>query len=206
MPTCLYCDKDLYHYTNLSHFLSDDPLCLECREKMMKKELNINLDSLKVKALYPYESLFRSILLQYKEACDEALYPVFLRPYLDYLRLLYHGYTIVTIPSSRSKLSYRGFDHMELMVSEVQLPKLKALCSIKDINQSQKDLKERRKMQNNFALLTRKLPAKILLIDDVITSGSSLLGAYNVLRPHVKKIKALTLAYSDVWQRDLPSN
>ena len=165
----------------------------------MKKEINFTLEGLEVKALYPYDSLFKSMLLQYKEALDEALYPLFLRPYLSYLRLIYHGYTIITIPSSKAKLAKRAFDHMELIVSEVKLRKLKALRSIKDIDQRAKSLQERKEMLDNFELLTKELPSKILLVDDVITSGASLLGAYRVLRPHVKKIKALALAYSEAW-------
>ena len=35
---------------------------------------------------------------------------------------------------------------------------------------------------------------KVLVVDDVYTTGSSIMGVCNALRPHCKKIRALTLA------------
>lgn len=200
MPTCLYCDEDLYKHTSLTHFLGNDCLCLDCRKKMRPKEINFNLEGLKIKSLYPYESEYKSILIGYKEGLDEALYPLFLRPYLTYLRLIYHGFSITTIPSSRSKLAFRAFDHMKLIVSELRLPYIETMRSLKDINQSQKNYEERKKMRHNFELINRDLPKKLLIIDDVITSGSSLLGAYDILKPHTQKIEALALSYSSNWE------
>ena len=55
-------------------------------------------------------------------------------------------------------------------------------------------------MRHNFELVNHNLPKKLLIVDDVITSGASLLGAYDILRPRVSKIEALALSYSSNWE------
>ena len=62
-----------------------------------------------------------------------------------------------------------------------------------ELIQEGKGAGERRKMLENY-LYTGEDLRNVLIADDVMTTGSSLYGAYTVLRPHAKKIQAVCLA------------
>ena len=49
-------------------------------------------------------------------------------------------------------------------------------------------------MKNNYIYEGPKLD-KVLLVDDVVTTGSSMIGAYNALKNSCNSVKAVSLAY-----------
>ena len=65
-------------YTFRSFFLKEDELCPSCRKKMQVKRKLIGLGDFKVESFFEYDSIFKSLLLQFKECHDEALKSVFL--------------------------------------------------------------------------------------------------------------------------------
>ena len=154
----------------------------------------IDLKEFKVESFFEYDSLFRTILLQYKECHDEALKDVFLYDLSDYIDLKYHGYELLLVPSSRKKLEERGFDHLEGIFSSLHLKRIDGLKMKEELCQEGKDLKERERMMNNY-LYEGGYHERILIVDDMITTGSSLKGVYHSIRPYVKNIKVLSLAY-----------
>lgn len=203
---CIYCDEK-YDYNNslIDMYLSDDMLCTKCRSELIIKRKRTKLDGLKVTSYYPYEGLIKDLLLQYKECFDEALCDVFFFRIKDEIRLLYHGYTLIPCPSSRSKKERRGFDHMVKMCGCLKMPILDCLYMQDDISQVSKDQRKRKRMIDNIKVKEDiVIPDKILLVDDVITTGSTLLGAYKALGKD--KLKAITLcfvnkdAHSDKFQ------
>ena len=204
MPTkCLYCDEDYNKNSGIFHILfSKDPLCEKCRAKLKLKRHYIKVNNFKLECFYEYDEFFRSLILQYKECYDEALYPVFLYNLKRYLEMKYHGYTVVWVPSSKSKLLERGFDHMELMLKNIKLKKLNALYQSQDIDQKNKSFKERKAIQQSISLKAGLiLPDKILLIDDVVTSGNSITAAYNLLKNEVTELKVLSLSCTKKWNK-----
>ena len=60
--------------------------------------------------------------------------------------------------------------------------------------QEGKNLKERRKMLDNYEYVGPDID-KVLIVDDLVTTGSSILGVYKTVRPYAMKVKALSLAY-----------
>ena len=99
-------------------------------------------------------------------------------------------------PSSRSNLKRRGFDHMELMLEGLKLKKVDIVEKIEDISQNALNRTERLKMSHNYRLKEGyKIPDKVLLIDDIMTTGSSLYGVYKLFKDIVTKIEVLSLAY-----------
>lgn len=100
------------------------------------------------------------------------------------------------MPSSKEKMLERGF----LPVREM----LQA-CKLEIIEPFYKTSNHKQSLQNmqNRALISQviqrrsdvSLPQKpLLLVDDVCTSGSTILCAYQKLLPHTYKIEALVLA------------
>lgn len=164
-------------------------MCASCRQQLHACWRDIRIEGINIHYLYTYEGYFKSMLLQYKEGGDEALAPVFLGAYAPYLAWRYRHYSLVCLPSTQKKLQERGFEHVALMCQKLGL-KRKKIALKKELCQAGKNRNQRLAMRHNFCLADEyQKTEKILLVDDVLTSGSSLLGARELLSPWVKKVE-----------------
>lgn len=189
---CIYCDKLINTYSFKSIFLKEDPFCMECREKLIFKKKIINVNGYNVETFCKYDGMFKNLLIQYKECYDEALKDVFLYDIKEYIEFKYHDYYLCLVPSSQNKLKQRGFNHLELMCKNIKLKRIK-LKMINDISQQNKNYNDRKLMENNFVYSGEKVD-KVLIFDDVLTTGSSIMGAINALKPYTSKIKIIVLS------------
>ena len=190
---CLYCNENINKYTLYGLLIEHDQLCLSCRSKMKYHHIKFKLDDLEVESFYEYDSLFKDILLQYKECYDEALKDIFLYKIIDYLKLKYADYEILYVPSSKTKIEERGFNHLKNIFEQLGLNEVKGLKMIEDISQFGKNYIERCAMLKNYVYEGQKLN-KVLIVDDVFTSGSSLKGVYDVIKKNCRQCKAIVLA------------
>ena len=110
----------------------------------------------------------------------------------------YRNYIFVPLPSYKARDKERGFNHIEEILKFNDLPYLNLLKKDKDIKQSSLSKEEREQEKNLFSLnetidLSNK---KICLIDDVITTGSSMRQALRLIRfLKPKKITFLALSH-----------
>ena len=190
---CLYCDAKIYKESLYSLFIEKDKLCSACREKIKQNHQIFIRDGIKIETFYHYDSLFKDLLLQYKECYDEALKDVFLYGIKERIILKYHGYKIIYVPRSKEKLNQRGFNHLKLIFDELHFEEVSGLRMIEELSQVNKDKKQREKMLNNYLYEGNKLD-KVLIVDDVYTTGSSIIGVSRALKPYANNIRALTLA------------
>ena len=190
---CLYCDKVINRYSLYSLLIEKDKLCIDCRKDMKLKIHEFKLEELECISFYEYDSLFKTILLQYKECYDEALSEVFLYKIDLMIGLLFMGYKVVYVPSSLSKKEKRGFDHLSLIFNSLDFKVVDGLKMKKELVQEGKDLAHRREMCNNYYYDGDYID-KLLIVDDVCTTGSSLCGVYNAFKGKARVIKALVLA------------
>ena len=153
----------------------------------------MRIGNLDVLTLYNYDGFFRDLLIQYKECYDEALAPVFLYMLKDYIRLRYRGYKLLFVPSSKTKINERGFNHLELIFKDIKLDIINGLYMKEDMIQEGKNLSERKKIIDNYVYSGKKYN-KVLVVDDVLTSGSSVLGVYNAIKPYANKVDILVLS------------
>jgi len=161
----------------------------------------IELEDLKCEILYLYNDAFSSYLLQYKELYDEALYPLFLAADSARLRKKYGNYTLVCPPSSEKKLAERGFHHVEKMFSVLALPIVMPFEKVDEYSQKTGGRKARK---NVVSHIRRKqgvtLPdTPLLLVDDVLTTGSTLLSCYHLLQPFSREVRALAVSGNKRW-------
>ena len=191
---CLFCDKQIDKYDLRSLFLEKDELCVSCRAQLKVRHRYLDFGAFRVESFYEYEGIFRSLLLQYKECGDEALKKVFLYGLKDHLNIRYFGYKMILVPSSRRKLESRGFDHLAGIFEGLRLERAGGLKMVEELSQEGKSFFERLKMADNYVYEGEKLD-KVLIVDDVVTTGSTLRGVYRSIFEHAKTVKVLSLAY-----------
>ena len=149
---CKLCDENINSLSLYDIFFERDVLCKECRSKMNFKRRIYHFRDLEIEYFYDYNPAFQTLLLQYKECYDEALYDAFLYKIDNYINLRYFGYQLLLAPSSKRKKEKRGFDHLEKMFKNVELKRVKGLKIVKDINQHGKSFFQRSQMEDNYML------------------------------------------------------
>lgn len=191
---CLYCGNEINKISVESILLEEDVLCVNCRKMLRINKKDVKINGLEIHTLYNYdEGLFKDFLIQYKECFDEALAPVFLYLLKDYIRFKYWGYKVLFVPSSMEKVNQRGFIHLNKIFEGVKMPIIEGLSMKEELAQEGKSYVQRRKMVENY-IYNGKAIKKVLIVDDVLATGSSVLGVYNAIKPYSKKVKILTLA------------
>ena len=112
--------------------------------------------------------------------------------------LLEKDYYLVPVPMTKRKLLLRGFNQSEILARTLNNKKIfLGLKKIKETKpQAQLNFEERKTNLLGAFLLKEKPPLKLILIDDVITSGETLKICGETLRAGgAKEIIALTILF-----------
>ena len=118
----------------------------------------------------------------------------------DYINLRYFNYGILFAPSSKMKIEKRGFNHLEEMFKDVSLKRVTGLKMKNELIQENRSALDRRKMKDNFVYDGPKYK-NILIVDDVVTTGSTLRGIYECMFNQTNNIRLLSVAYKNL-QKD----
>ncbi len=132
----------------------------------------------------------------------------FLVRYLAALPISLRSYTIIPVPLSRARMRARGYNQAEILAAYLAnalgIPvATDILVKVKDVSpQAMLRGKEARaaNVRGCFSLArTSGIPPKVLLLDDVATSGATLREAAATLRQEgsVRTILAVTVAHSN---------
>ncbi len=202
---CLICFDKKYKTAYLPDFLiQSDNICQKCRNGFVKDRNTINHEGFIIEHLYVYNEHFSQLLIQYKELNDEALAPVFIKPYLSYLKNKYRGYVLVPVPSRQAKIEARGFDHIKLIFSELNLSYSDIFENNAMYDQKGKNLVERQAIKEHINLCSLSLSqdSKILIIDDLITTKATMLACYQLIKNDYKCVKGLAVAYQKNKERE----
>lgn len=146
------------------------------------------------------------MLYLYKGCGDIELSSVFLDRIRFLLKARYRGYTLVYVPSHSSHIEKRGFDHVPLIFLGIGKRICCPIIKTDNVKQSDQNKNDRRKIGRYLKLVGGNdlRGQKILLVDDVCTTGSSLRSCIRLLRKlQPKKISILVLA--KVFIRDKAS-
>lgn len=196
MKYCLLCHRELDYKENFfQYFQERDGLCGGCKEQLKFLNVKTQLEDMPLHILYEYNDFLESMLYQFKEGRDIALANVFFQPFLTKLSSKFRHYVIVLMPSSKEKMVERGFLPVREMLKKCSLPLWEPFYKVNNRKQSMQSFENRKtisqviKRKENEEIPGRKL----LLVDDVCTSGSTLLCAYHLLKEHRLKIEALVL-------------
>ena len=210
-PMCGICGK-----------FNDDFLCPKC-QKILENEAVFGIDKYeKIKIeknlqerkyfnehlyIFEYEGIIRRIILKYKFEDKAYLYKTFVNFLLknkNFFEFIKKYDTIIPVPISRKRRAMRGYNQSELIVKEIaNFTNLKeesdCLFKIKNvIEQSKLNKEERQKnIQGVYELRNKEklYKKKILLVDDIYTTGSTVNECSKVLRgAKPKQIGIFTIA------------
>lgn len=198
---CKVCFKDIRPARLLELLNPDVPLCSSCFSSFGQSLKRISFEGRPLYYLSPYRAPLSTLLIQYKQVLDVELAPVFLSYYAPFLRILFSGYYLVLVPSSPSHLKKRGFDHLALIFNSLHLPRLDVLEKGEGKEQKHLGAEERKKAATLFKLKNGESVRgkKILLCDDVLTSGTSLRACLTLLeRCSPKKVVLFVLMDAQV--------
>lgn len=155
--------------------------------------------------LYNYDEVVKENLYKLKGCFDIELAPIFLDYFRYYFRSIFLGYIIIPAPSSNDSDEERGFNHVIEIFKTLGLPILQCIHKTKNMKQSDLSQSERGKIRDVLKIddvdLSRK---KILIVDDVYTTGSTFAAMIELVRSKCpKKIKGLLMSKTvDLDKRD----
>ncbi len=176
------------------------PICKECEEKI--KQYEINLVQKDKFFIYKYQDIIRNLLLNYK--FNDASYLANSFAYLiknnkKIYSILKSYDIIIPVPLHKKRMNERGYNQTELIAKKLEIP-IETKCLIKTKNikpQSTKTAKQRQiDIKNVFAIqnVDKIKNKKILLLDDIYTTGSTANECIKTLSKATNKIGFLAIA------------
>lgn len=178
----------------LELFYADDPLCPQCRTKLGFKLRTGYLEATRYQYVYDYNPMFKDMLYQFKELNDVSLASSFLYPLKNQLKKLSKRYQLMTVCSIQSEMERRGYSPCQLILASLGIRSEQPF--IHRGNLSQKHLKMKERGINVEQIVLNQLPKqkKVLLFDDVMTTGSTIRRCLDLLEPHIKEIRVIVLS------------
>ena len=156
---------------------------------------------MRINSLYFYEGFSRSQLLQFKDGQDRWLSDVFLTPFLSRFYFKYFRYTLVYVPSSQEMNELRGYTPNELLLQSQRLPFLTDVFYKKyNYKQSTMHQSTRDNIKDVIVLKDiQKIKGKrILLFDDLCTTGNTLKACYDLIKEHAKDTQVFALFHHEI--------
>ncbi|MEG0265512.1 MAG: ComF family protein [Erysipelotrichaceae bacterium] len=195
--SCLVCMQELDEGMDIIGWLKgDDNICGYCRKLFDQIDYHTKLDTYPLHILYTYKDDIENLIYCFKENRDIALAPIFFKQYTQYINRHYKGFTIVIMPSNQEKTQMRTFHAMLEMLKEVNLTIIDPFYKTKVHKQSLQSFKDRLKIQEIMKMKENIiLPnTPLLLIDDVLTTASTIKWAFHLLSDHPYPIEGLVLS------------
>lgn len=160
---------------------------------------------LRVSAIYVatvYEGIYEDLLHELKyNAKRQAIYPV-TDMMVEILNQISTDTILCPLPTASSRIRQRGFDHTEMLTN--QLSKLTGLThesflkrntNVRQVGSSREQRIEQMEQEFYVHHPASIQGKKILLVDDVVTTGASLSGAARVLKKAgAKQVQAVVFA------------
>ena len=184
----------------------DLPLCDKCLSELNPYFKHFEIEGIKALAIYRYEDKIKKLIFQFKGCKDYELKDTFIAPYKVELLMRFHNYSLVPLPSSQESDLERGFNHVEEIFKALNLPMLKVLYKKVKHKQSDGHFKDRVNVDKVIGIKDGEClrNRKILIVDDVCTTGSSIRCAIKLVKEYEPKdIKILVVSKRDFTDEEI---
>ena len=179
--------------------LFDDDVCIcpKCQDELDPKFVSFKVDGYKALAVYEYTPFIKNLIYLYKGCFDYELNETFLNLYIKEIKMRFHGYKIIPIPSYVEDDKKRGFNHVLEAFKKVGLEVLPIIEKTAHQKQADQTAKKRKEI-GKYLAFKEKINlenTKVLIVDDIYTTGSTMRATINMVEKlDPKDIKVLVLA------------
>ena len=172
------------------YFLGNDGLCYACRQALPFK-VRVWKERAWCLSLFDYHKVRHAILLVKEQGSLEMA--EVLTAHIPW-RVLFAGAVIVPVPSREEDNQRRGHQHTTLIAKSMGLPVVDDwLMNASQTRQLK--LKHHERHESRRMMLTGKRSfSKVLLVDDVYTTGATMRACLDMIRPHVKQVFCISLS------------
>lgn len=198
--TCKICFKDFYPNSMFSLLHPSVDVCDRCFQEIKMHFFKFEVLGYKAISIYRYDERVQSLLFQFKGCFDFELFNIYFERFSAELSIKYKGYVMVPIPSFKDDDEIRGFNHVEEMFKPLKLPMRKMLIKTKRFKQATSSAKKRRLVKTGIELVDDSDLSnyKILLVDDVYTTGSTMKTCIRLIEKlHPKNIQVLVMSKTE---------
>ena len=178
-------------------------VCSSCREILNEE---IYLSKIKLSDYFSvfysshYIGLMECIIRSYKFDCNKGLAKIFVNLLGDFIQkeqIDISSTLFIPVPSSKKGIKERGFNQVEYILEKAKLPYISLVLLNKNHkNIVQKTLKREDKFKVSLGkfLINKKQEIginsdikKIIIIDDVCTTGATLFSIYSLLKEYLER-------------------
>lgn len=184
MPVCLICEREV------SYGICCDKCFFDLNKDFNDFDRTRSLGVAKAISVFVYSDRTKKLIENFKYSGFKRVGKFFaqLMAYrIENNKLFKKDAIIVPIPTSKARIRERGFDHTDFLASELSKLtnlKYKKLIFCKSYKISQTKVKDRWENSKNKFIgidVPEYKNYQIILIDDVITTGSTMISAIKVL-------------------------
>ena len=198
---CKNCFNDINFQSFHKLFSLDYNLCDRCLFKFDPIFKFFKIDGVNALAIYKYDDQIKDKIYLYKGCEDYELKDIFVEPFKLELEAIFDGYKIVPIPSYFEDDQKRGFNHVVEIFKCLDLEMYTCLIKTENIKQKELNYEDRQKIGDilKFDQKFKVKNKKILIVDDVITTGASMKAAIKIMKKYgARKVKVLCLAKREI--------
>ncbi len=172
--------------------------CVDCKE--WSRKYNYRDVLIKNYSYYKYNDFAKQYVTNWKYRGDyiliEGIRELINSKLKSELNELAKTHRIVPIPLSKTRLSERAFNQAALIANLIGEIDESLLSRIDNQKQSKKTKQERINTKNNFKV-TKKITGKILLVDDIYTTGTTIRQAASLLKENgASEVRSFTFIRS----------